>query len=780
MTMQPHTVFTALYPGNTFRFCIHPEPATSFPEGRPLEEGIEFQRSSVHKDAEGRLSSGKKNNKFIFDPPMGHFKFSNNQGELLSGTIHTGQFNPAHLFVRIRSDDVVLGFGAATGQAERSNQSFQLMNQDTLFYSIKESAYASFPFFILKRKNTCVGFFLNQLIPARVVVDSSESTHSGPGIHFNFDQTRPMAIDSFVFQGSLAEILDSYTAITGRPAHPPLWSLGFHQSRWSYKSQSRVLDLADRFHKEDIPVDAIHLDIHHMEKYRVFTWDARRFPDPPGMHKSLAEKGIRTVAIVDPGVAAVPGYPVYDSGLEQDVYCKTSEGEVYYGRVWPGTTAMPDFTMSGTRDWWSENHKPLFEAGVSGIWNDMNEPVLKMGKARDPLQEDVLHQSGKHYETRNLYANLEAEATVQAFGQYRPGKRPFILSRSGFCGIQKHSFLWTGDNHSTWAHLKENLHMVLNLGLSGSPFSGADVGGFAAGANLVTGAIKLRRNKELFARWIQLGSLMPFFRAHTVLFSRDQEPWSFGEEVLRISRKHIKRRYRLLPYIYRLFQEACISGAPPVRPLYYEYPELDFEKCKEQFMLGPSLLAAPVLNAKQKKKEVYLPPGAWYEYETGKLFQGDATCTLDTPLGYYPLFVRAGTILPVCRAAHNSLSSFYADTALEIYPAQTMAGELYLDDGESLASLTQENFQVRLQAKRDRSDNITLHMSGDNLQENPAYKPPIKEITVRLPAVYSRMKLGEKKVESRVVDLIWEDRSISMSTFTLPLATKRADFFKKG
>ncbi len=794
--MQAITVLAGVYDAKVFRACIHPEVESEdalhdFPEAWHLESAPRFERISAHRDAQGMIQCKKRGLKFFYDPPTGNFNLLDGRGAIVSGMLQTGKFGDALFQVRLEPEDHVYGFGAATGKENRNEQSFRLMNLDTIFGTIPKRNYSSFPFFLIRRSSGAfVGLFLNTTLPCDVRIDSRDvvdgemtGASGGAGVRLRPDTGGPACtMDFFVFYGSLPEILRHHADLTGRPYLPPVWALGYHQSRWSYKTEERVMQLARRFRETGVPCDAIHLDIHYMDRYMVFTWDARRFPNPTGMHRRLEDMGLRTVVFNDPGVSTRE-YDVYRDGLAKDVYCKRSDGNIYVGKVWPGASVFPDFSREDVRDWWAARHAPILGAGVSGVCNDMNDPVLRIGKNYDGAAEDLVHAAGSHREVRNLYANYEAEATHRAFAEHRPGERPFVLTRSAFTGIQKYSALWTGDNHSTWEHLRENLHQVLNLGLSGVPFTGADVGGFSSGFMPGTlKVLKIRKQKELFARWMELGSLMPFFRAHTALMSFDQEPWSFGDEVLDIARKHIRRRYHLLPYIYGLFCESHRSGDPIVRPLFYDFPEVSPGDCHDQFMLGPALLAAPVTERRAKRRKVFLPAGCdWYEYETGRRYGGGETFTFQTRPGYYPLFVRAGTILPVCPVRDNAETSMHAGLALEIYPAKSMAGNLCLDDGTTTAAIEKKQyFEQQYAAEQDRNGDIRLTIETSHKK----WTPPYGDLEIRLPAGYGSMKVSEKGkdkfFEATAADLTQDDRIAAMNSFRLPLTSTEAEFKFQG
>jgi alpha-glucosidase len=552
------------------------------------------------------------------------------------------------------------------------------------------------------------------------------------------------------------------SSLVGRTFLPPAWALGFHQSRWSYRTDQAVLEVARGFRALDLPADVIHLDIHYMDRYRVFTWHPSRFPEPVTLHRELAALGFRTLAIVDPGVSAAD-YPVHDTLRSCDMLLQRADSQPYVGKVWPGATVFPDFTQARTRDTWGQLHRPLIDAGVAGFWNDMNDPAFKAGEVYDPLAEDVWHHGVPHSQVRNLYANQMAEATASGLQSLRPGKRPFVLSRSGFLGIQRHAAVWTGDNHSSWGHLRQNLDMVINLGLSGVPITGADVGGFGRGPGKY-GAVKpLRPSAELFIRWMELGSLMPFFRVHCTLYAPRQEPWSFGARALELSRRILRRRYRLLPLLYRLALEAHTDGLPIVRPLFMHF-DVPASCASGQFLLGDSLLVAPVLHKGQRQREVWLPEGAWFDWHTGQQHTGPGCVAVEAPLGTTPMFVRAGAALFLAEPRRNARETLRAPLALELTPPSggaTGRGSLFLDDGESA---TNERFLLDVDVRQlDGQLRVGFRRSSEG------FTPLQHEVEVRVPDRYHWAVMDGVRLALQPRPLTDEDRTAVPNAVRVPL-----------
>ena len=433
------------------------------------------------------------------------------------------------------------------------------------------------------------------------------------------------------------EIMKGLAELTGTTPLPPLWALGFHQCRWSYYPDSRVRQIADGFRNRRIPCDVIWLDIDYMDGHRVFTFSPGHFPDPEATNRYLHDRGFKSVWIIDPGVKIKKGYPVYDSGSKNDVWVKSADGKDYKGMVWPGMCVFPDFTRPETRKWWAELYKDFLAQGIDGVWIDMNEPYIFDGPDQS-MPPDNIHRGGgllpqsSHARYHNIYGMLMAQATREGIVKSCPDRRPFVLTRSNFLGGHRYAATWTGDNEPSWKHLKMSIPMALNLGLSGQPFNGADIGGFFGDTN-----------PELFAYWIAVGAFYPFARAHTSKMAKDKEPWAFGQEVEAVARIALERRYRLLPYIYTLFREAALNGMPVWRPVFFADPKDPESRAEEQaFLLGGDLLVVPKWARRPK-----LPRGIWRSISlVGEDSANDK---------YQPnLLMRGGSIVPLGRVIQNT------------------------------------------------------------------------------------------------------------------------------
>ena len=411
-----------------------------------------------------------------------------------------------------------------------------------------------------------------------------------------------------------------------------------------------------------------------MDGYRCFTWDKQRFPDPKNMLTQLREMGFKVVLIIDPGIKVDPDYAVYKSGKEGDHFCKYPDGSLYEGEVWPGWCSFPDFSKSATRKWWGSLYQKHIEDGVMGFWNDMNEPATWGGTVPDIVRFDDEGHGASHLKMHNLYGSLMARATYEGVKKLQQGRRPFVLDRAGYVGVHRYAAVWTGDNVSSWEHLRLSIDMCLGMGMSGIAFCGPDIGGFAGAPT-----------PELFTRWIQLGVFTPFFRTHTAYNTQEQEPWTYGDESEEICKRFIRLRYELMPYIYNAFQQSSKTGLPIMRPMVLEFqddPET-FEM-SSQFMFGENLLVAPVREENHRSCRVYFPEGEWFDFWTGEKIAGPKYQWVDAPLDKIPVYVRAGSILPMQPAMNYVDEKIDGPIYVMLFPKKgVVIDSLYQDDGTS-------------------------------------------------------------------------------------------------
>ena len=636
------------------------------------------------------------------------------------------------------------GFGERTGGLDRRGRRLVFWNTDAYDPAIggwridQDPLYVAIPIAIGLRDGVAYGVFTDDA--RRLEVDVARDHPERLAVHV---PAPARGLDQWVIAGpSLREVVRRYTGLTGRTPLPPRWALGYHQSRWGYAPAARVTELARGFRDRGLPADALWLDIQHMRGFRTFTWDPVAFPDPVALAGALAADAFALVVIADPGLKVDPGWDVYDDAVAGDHLLRRAGGAIYEGVAWPGPSAFPDFTRAETRAWWGARIGALVGLGVDGVWLDLNEPTtFPEGGGGTTIPDDVPTASGAPMgEVHNVYATLEAQATFEGLRAAAPARRPFVLSRAGSPGIQRWAAVWTGDAPSTWDTLAGTLPMLLGMGLSGVPFVGSDVGGYSGGAT-----------PELFARWIAVGSISPFFRGHVTNGVGDQEPWAFGAEVEEISRRVAAERYRLLPYLYALFAEAEATGAPVLRPLVYEFQDdpatWDLD---DQAMLGPFLLIAPVLEPGATTRRVYLPAGRWFEARSGAVHDGPATVEVDVTLAALPTFARAGAIVPRWprgRAIGHAGESDGEVLELEVFPGPPSELVLHEDDGDGYGDHRRVRYALAATADGAR---LTAERAGG------ARPAPARTLRIRVRRVDRRP--SEVRLDGRPVDgWTWDD-----------------------
>ncbi|MEM5948844.1 glycoside hydrolase family 31 protein [Spirochaetia bacterium 38H-sp] len=620
----------------------------------------------------------------------------------------------------------ILGLGEQVSPLSRRGYIIENWNNDAAFPHTEATRpmYCSIPFFMSVNisDNIFWGYFLDS--PYKSIFDIGNTDWDKLIVSLYRDDLTVY----FIGGDTPDEIIERYTALTGRYSMPPLWALGYHQCKYSYMSETEAKEVATRLREEKIPCDGFWYDIDYMDAYRVFTFDKNRYPNPKKHLKEMKELGFHPVFIVDPGIKSdSPGvYDVCDQGKANDFFMKYPDGRLFEGRVWPGQVHFPDFSRRDVRDWWADLHEVYFSAGAEGIWNDMNEPAL----LRETIKEDnTIPEEVRMYDDgrwsgqdrmHNLYAMYEAMATRAAFDKMLPDRRPFLLTRSGFAGIQRYAAVWTGDNRSTWEHLAMSVPQLINMSLSGVGFIGADVGGFGENTN-----------PELMVRWYQLGSFYPFFRGHNENESKPQEPYLFGDDITALIRKAVSFRYRMLPYLYSQFYLMTQKGTPVFRPIFWE-DRAEYAFIRDQFLWGDSIMVAPCLEKGQKKRLVYVPEGIWYDRNSFVKYNGRQHVITDTPLDTVPIYVKEGAVIPVYPYDIQHTGQIDRETLyLEVWPIAEgeNSGIFIEDDGISreqetlIHRYTRKNNQLIVSIDRKTSYKrlVILLPNMDNTWETHEY-----------------------------------------------------------
>ena len=616
----------------------NPKPVVKFdlPEGNP-KPSVEFKESSVRSELNGQYV------------------------ELFFKLDSEGR---ATAVKRLGVFEHVLGLGEKALPVDRRRTRVIFWNYDNYNYKFgTDPLYKSIPFAIFVEGGKAIGIFVNSA--TYTIFDLGVGEYDKA----LFQVYEPSMELYIIFGPTPLEVIESYTDLTGKPLLPPRWGLGLHISRYSYYPQDMVIEIVKETLKH-VPVDAVYLDIDYMEGFKQFTWDRSRFPNPKEMIDELHRLGVKVVVIVDPYIKLEPGYPVFESGIKH--LCRTPDNEIYVGYGWPGLSGFPDFFNGDARRWWADwIERFAREYGIDGIWIDMNEPstvnlkdpefrkrsmmkhlenlisrdnvsIPSFYKDMENLSDntpdlEMIHRLDdgrfeKHYRVRNAYPLFEAMATYE--GLKRIHERPFILSRSAYAGSQKYAFIWTGDVPSDWEALRLSISMILGVSASGHPWIGVDVGGFAGWSD-----------PEATARWYQAMAFAPFYRVHKGRLGNDTELFRLPARFRRMAIEAVKLRYRFLPYLWHLAWEAHLTGRPLIRALPLEFPEDENTfSIDDQYMVGPYILYAPILDRGAESRFIYLPHGSWFDYWSGEIYSGRSTIrSASDP----PIFIRESSAIPV-------------------------------------------------------------------------------------------------------------------------------------
>jgi alpha-glucosidase len=624
-------------------------------------------------------------------------------------------------YKKLQEGERFIGLGEKTGPLDRRGSGYQNWNTDSFGYrSGDDPLYCSIPFYIGIHNGLSYGVFFDNTHKSFFNFGASNNRFSS----FSADRGE---MDYYLMHShSVAGIIKEYTHLTGRMELPPFWSIGYQQCRYSYYPDKEVLAVAQTFRDKDIPADVIVLDIHYMEQYKIFTWSKKDFFDPKGMIKKLKELGFEVVVMCDPGIKVESGYKTYDEGVRNEVFLKYPDGTNYSGQVWPGWCHFPDFTNPMTRQWWKEQFKEYIDLGVEGFWNDMNEIATWGNMLPENIEMSFEGNRATMRKGRNVYGSQMARSTYEGTKELLGGKRPFNLTRSAYSGVQRYSAVWTGDNVSYDEHMLLGVRIVSSMGIGGIAFAGYDVGGFVGEAN-----------KKLFARWVSIGAFSPFFRGHSMINSRDSEPWAYGEEVEQISRNYIKFRYQLLPYIYSLFHDASQTGLPVQRSLAIDYTH-DYRiydgKFYNQYLFGPYFLVAPVESDKEFVK-VFLPHGEWYYLYNGQRYAGDSEFILECPLHKLPVFVKAGALIPMQSASSNT-KTITDKLILHVYTGQSSSFVFYEDDGATFRYQEGDFAKRHIQYSAEKREVVLSPVDGNYTSTRKLLKVVLHGLTYHAHSVY--------------------------------------------
>jgi len=666
-----------------------------------------------------------------------------------------------HIWKKMPADENYYGLGDKAGPMNRRNRSFTNWNTDE--YGWQESSdplYKTIPFFIGLRNGATYGVFFDNTYRS-----SFDFGKESPD-YFSFG-AEGGELNYYFFAGpEPKKVIEAYTAMTGRSPLPPLWTLGYQQSRYSYYPESRAREIVRTLREQKIPADVIYFDIDYQQDYAPFTINRQYFPTFEKMISDFRALGIHTILITDLHIKKNPdhGYAPYDSGMKNDLFVKNPDGSVFVGEVWPGDSVFPDFTLTRVRDWWGGLYKDFVGMGAAGFWNDMNEPsIFKRADKTMPL--DTVHRMDDgtkldHRAIHNVFGMENVRATYDGLRKLQPDERPFVLTRASYSGAQRYAASWTGDNSSTWNHLKMSTPTLLSMGISGFPLIGDDIGGFAGSPPA-----------DLLTRWFEVGALNPIYRDHTGKDTADQEPWVHGPEHEAIRKKYIELRYELMPYLYTGMEESTRTGLPFMEPVFLEYPKAtDFYGNNRDFLFGRDFFVAPVTTEMVDAEEIELPPGDWYDFWTNARVTSKEKFKLHPALAEMPLYVRAGAIIPMQAVVQSTSEKPEGPLQLRVYlsggaPASDCRGSLYQDDGHTFAYQRGEILRVNYSCQVSPGV-VTVTSSVEKAAYQPWWKNA--EVTIYGVAAAPReVRIGEQVLrESRY------DSESHTVTLTVPDAMK--------
>ncbi|HSZ24388.1 MAG TPA: glycoside hydrolase family 31 protein [Cytophagaceae bacterium] len=568
---------------------------------------------------------------------------------------------------KVQSGEHFFGLGDKPTDLDLRGKRLEMWGKDTYAFGKEtDPIYKNIPFFIGLHHKLAYGIFFDNSF--RTFFDfglerKNVTSFWGQGGEMNY---------YFIYGPDLIEVSETYANMTGKPELPPLWALGYHQCKWSYYPEGKVKEICDGLRKRKIPCDSIYLDIDYMDGFRCFTWNKIYFPDPKRMVRELAEQGFKTIVIIDPGIKIDDNYSVYKEALEKGYFCKRMDGPLMKGKVWPGECNFPDFTNPEVRDWWRDLFEGLIETGIKGVWNDMNEPAVF---EVDTMPYDVRHDYDgdpcSHRKAHNVYGMQMARATYEGVKKFMNPNRPFVITRSGYSGVQQYSSVWTGDNVASWEHLGIANRQCQRLSVTGISFCGSDIGGFIQSPS-----------GELYARWIQLGIFHMFCRTHSSGDHGEQEPWSFGEEIEEIARTFIELRYKLLPYFYTTFWQYATKGTPALRPLtFLDQMDTETHFRQDEFGVGDHLLVCPIMHEEVDGRWLYLPEGNWYYYWNDEYVEGSNEVWAEAPIHIIPIYVKAGSVIPM-----HPLMQYVGE-----FPVEELTLHVYYEEGKLIESTLYED-----------------------------------------------------------------------------------------
>lgn len=626
----------------------------------------------------------------------------------------------------MKNETLVYGLGENThGINKRGFHYESFCADDPSHTEDKKSLYAAHNFLIVEDTNK-FGIFID--CPQKVYFDIGFTEYSKLEIVLEKEDSNIYIIE----ENTLNQIVSTFRELIGESYIPPKWAFGYQQSRWGYKNEADIREVAREYKEKNLPLDAIYMDIDYMERFKDFTVDKEAFPNLEGLVEEMKSEHIHLVPIIDAGVKIEKDYKTYEEGIEKDFFVTDKDGKPFVAAVWPGKVHFPDFFNPEARAWFGEKYKILLDQGIDGFWNDMNEPAIfyseeGIKKAFDSIEEykgkelgiyeffglkdailnmsnseedykAMYHKVGNericHYDLHNLYGYNMTRGAAEAFDHLEE-KRILLFSRASSIGMHRYGGIWTGDNSSWWNHLLLNIKMMPSLNMCGFLYTGADMGGFGS-----------HTTYDLLLRWLQFSIFTPLLRNHSALGTREQELYQFEET--KGFKNALEFRYSLVPYIYSSYIHAAKKSNMLFRPLHFVYEEDERSKSiEDQLIFSDAMMITPVYEQNAKGRYIYLPEEMLCvrinkdgQKEYAVMEKGHTYIQLE--LEEFAFFIRKNHFIYLAKPASSveEIDETKVDIIGFAKDVKKMECEVYKDDGYTKNINLEDSYTISLKKKR--------------------------------------------------------------------------------
>jgi len=604
--------------------------------------------------------------------------------ELIASTLFTQSEYPegASALVMVNENAKLAGGGARVLGMDRSGHRLPLYNRAHYgFETHSEQMYYSMPVVLTDSELSII--WDN---PANGWIDFATLNDGAIQFDSEFGQARL----HFTIAESPLQLTERFTALTGRQPMPPRWALGMYASRFGYRSQEEVLATHQAFEALDFPLDALVIDLYWFGDSIKGTmgnleWHTPNWPNPPAMIDSLKSRGVNTVLITEPFILS--SSTQWSSANEANALAYNADGQPSTFDFYFGNTGLVDVFSDRGQTWFLSQYQRLMQDGVSGWWGDLGEPEVHPENTLHTLSD----QQRSHVPANaihNAYGHQWAAVLHQFLSTQQPETRPFIMMRSGYVGSQRYGMIpWSGDVNRSWGGLQSQVEISVQMGLQGLGYMHSDIGGFAGGDIF---------DAELYTRWFQYGVFQPVLRPHAQ-DNIPSEPVFHDTRTIEITRNFAQLRYQLMPYIYTMAYQNSAYGWPLMRPTYFVDDRAEQRLNTSQYLFGDALLVEPITQDDQRVLSTTLPRGVWFDFWSDTIYQGDQLIEYAAPIDIIPVWVKAGSFLPMSPTSPRNLSE-YASQHVDLHyfhhpSVSNAAGEWYDDDGQSATSIEQKQYE---------------------------------------------------------------------------------------